>query len=61
MHFLSVIMARIAFVSDVVSPWVKGGMETTHYFEMKELAKKNEVYCFCMQFETHYLDILENQ
>lgn len=25
-------------------------METTHYFEMKELAKKNEVYCFCMQF-----------
>ncbi len=44
-------MARIAFVSDVVYPWVKGGMETTHYFEMRVLAKNNEVYCFCMQFE----------
>ncbi|MGC8568201.1 MAG: glycosyltransferase family 4 protein [Candidatus Micrarchaeia archaeon] len=44
-------MARIAFVSDVVYPWVKGGMESVHYLEMKELAKSNEVYCFCMQFE----------
>ena len=34
-------MARIGFVSDVVYPWVKGGMETTHYFEMMELAKNN--------------------
>ena len=44
-------MARIAFVSDVVYPWVKGGMEAIHYLEMKELAKNNDVYCFCMQFE----------
>ena len=44
-------MARIGFVSDVVYPWVKGGMETTHYFEMKELVKNNEVYCLCMQFK----------
>ena len=43
-------MAKIAFVSDVVYPWVKGGMETTHYFEMKELARNNEVYCFYMWF-----------
>ena len=44
-------MARIAFVSDVVYPWVKGGMESTHYLEMRELAKNNDVYCFCLQFE----------
>ena len=44
-------MARIAFVSDVVYPWVKGGMESIHYSEMKVLAKNNEVYCFCLQFE----------
>ena len=44
-------MAEIAFVSDVVYPWVKGGMESIHYLEMKELAKNNKVYCFCMQFE----------
>ena len=43
-------MAKIAFVSDVAYPWVKGGMEAIHYLEMKELAKNNEVYCFCMQF-----------
>ena len=30
-------MARIAFVSDVVYPWVKGGMESIYYLEMKEL------------------------
>ncbi|MCW6161552.1 MAG: glycosyltransferase [Candidatus Micrarchaeales archaeon] len=44
-------MARIAFVSDVVYPWVKGGMESIHYLEMNELAENNEVYCFCMQFD----------
>lgn len=44
-------MADIAFVSDVVYPWVKGGMESIQYLEMKELAKNNNVYCFCMQFE----------
>ena len=44
-------MARIAFVSDVVYPWVKGGMESIHYLEMRELAKNNDVYCFCLQFE----------
>ena len=43
-------MARIAFVSDVAYPWTKGGMEAIHYLEMKELAKNNEVYCFCMRF-----------
>ena len=43
-------MARIAFVSDVAYPWTKGGMEAIHCLEMKELAKNNEVYCFCMQF-----------
>ena len=44
-------MARIAFVSDVVYPWVKGGMESIHYLEMRELAENNDVYCFCLQFE----------
>ena len=44
-------MAKIAFVSDVAYPWVRGGMETTHYLEMKELARNNDVYCFCMRFE----------
>ena len=43
-------MARIAFVSDVAYPWTKGGMEAIHYLEMKELARNNEVYCFCMRF-----------
>ncbi|MGC8538220.1 MAG: glycosyltransferase family 4 protein [Candidatus Micrarchaeia archaeon] len=42
---------KIAFVSDVVYPWTKGGMESMHYIEMKELAKDNEVYCFCLQFD----------
>jgi len=42
---------KIAFVSDVVYPWTKGGMEGIHYIEMCELAKKNDVYCFCLQFE----------
>ena len=40
---LSVIMARIAFVSDVVYPWTKGGMEAIYYLEMAELAKNNEI------------------
>ena len=44
-------MARIAFVSDVVYPWTKGGMEAIHYLEMKELSRNNDVYCFCMRFE----------
>ena len=44
-------MARIAFVSDVVYPWTKGGMEAIHYLEMKELVKNNEVSCFCMRFK----------
>ena len=44
-------MAKIAFVSDVAYPWTKGGMEATHYLEMKELAKNNEIYCLCMQFD----------
>ncbi len=44
-------MARIAFVSDVAYPWTKGGMEAIHCLEIKELAKNNEVYCFCMQFD----------
>ena len=43
-------MARIAFVSDVAYPWTKGGMEAIHCLEMKELARNNEVYCFCMRF-----------
>ena len=44
-------MARIGFVSDVVYPWTKGGMESMHYLEMKELVKNNEIYCFCMRYE----------
>ncbi len=44
-------MARIAFVSDVAYPWTKGGMEAMHHIEMRELAKKHEVYCFCLRFE----------
>ena len=44
-------MVKIAFVSDVAYPWTKGGMEAIHCIEMKELAKNNEVYCFCMRFE----------
>ena len=43
-------MAKIAFVSDVAYPWTKGGMEAIHCLEMKELARNNEVYCFCMRF-----------
>ena len=53
-------MARIAFVSDVVYPWVKGGMEAIHYLEMKELAKNNDVYCFCMQFEGMKKEFFKN-
>ena len=41
---------KIAFVSDVVYPWVKGGMESIEYEEAKELAKSNEVHMFCMRF-----------
>ncbi len=44
-------MARIAFVLDVVYPWVKGGVEITFRLLMSEMAKENEVYCFCLQFE----------
>ena len=44
-------MAKITFVFDVVYPWTKGGMESIHYSEMRELAKSNEVYCFCLQFD----------
>ncbi|EQD48988.1 hypothetical protein B1B_11835, partial [mine drainage metagenome] len=42
---------RIAFVSDVVYPWVKGGVESIEYEEAKELAKTNEVHMFCMRFK----------
>lgn len=41
---------KIAFVSDVVYPWVLGGVESIEYQEMKELAKINEVHVFCMRF-----------
>ncbi|MEM3661853.1 MAG: glycosyltransferase, partial [Candidatus Micrarchaeaceae archaeon] len=44
-------MAKIAFVSDVAYPWIKGGMESLHYAEMRELSRKHEVYCFSLQFE----------
>ncbi len=44
-------MKKIAFISDVAYPWLKGGMESIEYSEMKELSKNNEVYCFCMQFD----------
>ncbi|ASI13869.1 glycosyltransferase [Candidatus Mancarchaeum acidiphilum] len=44
-------MTKIAFVSDVAYPWVKGGMESIQYLEMKNLSEKNDVYCFCLQFE----------
>ena len=46
-----IFMKRIAFISDVAYPWLKGGMESIEYSEMKELSKNNEVYCFCMQFD----------
>lgn len=41
---------RIAFVSDVVYPYVKGGVESMEASEMRELAKRNEVYCLSMRF-----------
>ena len=44
-------MARIAFVLDVVYPWTKGGVEITFRLLMSEIAKENDVYCFCLQFE----------
>ena len=42
---------RIGFVSDVVYPWNKGGVEATEALEMRSLAKRHEVYCFSMQFK----------
>ncbi|MEM0144068.1 MAG: hypothetical protein QXL94_09055, partial [Candidatus Parvarchaeum sp.] len=44
-------MTKIGFVTDVVYPWIKGGMESLHYVEMKELTKRHDVYCFSLQFE----------
>ena len=41
---------KIAFVSDVVFPWHIGGVESMEYREMIALSKKDEVYCFCLQF-----------
>ncbi|OJT94523.1 MAG: hypothetical protein JJ59_00130 [Candidatus Micrarchaeum sp. AZ1] len=41
---------KMAFVSDVVYPFVKGGVEATEYEEMKTLAKEHEVHVFCMRF-----------
>ncbi len=46
-----VYMKKIAFISDVAYPWLKGGIESIEYSEMKELSKNNKVYCFCMQFD----------
>ncbi len=40
----------IAFVSDAVFPWHIGGVEAMEYGIMKRLAKRHDVYCFCLQF-----------
>ena len=37
---------RIAFVYDVIYPWVKGGVEKRIYELAKRLAKKNEVHVY---------------
>ena len=42
---------RIAFVSDVVYPYVKGGVEAIESQEMRALAKRHDVCCFSMRFE----------
>ena len=42
---------RIAFVSDVVYPYVKGGVEATEASEMQALAKLHDVYCISLRFE----------
>ncbi len=41
---------RIAFVSDVAYPWVKGGKEAIEWRCMRMLAKRHKVYCFSMQW-----------
>ncbi len=42
---------RIAFVSDVAYPWVKGGKEAIEGTAMRALAKRHRVYCFSMQWK----------
>lgn len=41
---------RIAFISDAVYPYLKGGIEVVRHIEMRELAKEHEVYSFSMRF-----------
>jgi glycosyltransferase involved in cell wall biosynthesis len=42
---------RIAFVSDAVYPYLKGGIEVVRHIEMRELAKEHDVYSFSMRFD----------
>lgn len=43
-------MAKIGFVSDVVHPWITGGVELTQHKEMSELSKRHTVYSFSLRF-----------
>lgn len=42
---------RVGFVSDVVYPFMKGGVERTEQREMAALAKRHEVHSFSLQLE----------
>ncbi len=42
---------RIGFVSDVVYPFMKGGVERTEQREMASLAKSHDVHAFSLQLE----------
>ncbi|MEM0147416.1 MAG: glycosyltransferase [Candidatus Micrarchaeaceae archaeon] len=53
-------MAKIAFVSDVVYPWVKGGVESLEYTEMQYLSKRHNIYCFTLQYEGMKKDFVIN-
>ena len=42
---------RLAFISDTLYPYFKGGIETVRHEEMVQLAKAHDVYSFSMRFD----------
>ncbi len=42
---------RIGFVSDLVYPFMKGGVERTEYMEMMQLRREHEIHSFSLQLE----------
>lgn len=41
---------KIAVISDVIYPWVKGGAERRYYEIYRRLAKRHEIHYFTMQY-----------